>query len=242
MLTAASYALAAGVFPERGRLHFVAEVGWCARYVAHVAEPLPESSRSERARVREFFGPRAETWDARFPDDEAAFSAAIRALHLPLGGSVLDAGCGTGRAVALLREAVGRSGTVVGLDATPEMLGAADRAERRADAAFVLGDACRPPIRSGTFDGVLAAGLISHLTDPLDSLQQLASVTRVGGHLALFHPIGRATLAARHGHALRPDDIRSPDNVRPALDRTGWHLVEIDDGESRYLAVARRRG
>jgi ubiquinone/menaquinone biosynthesis C-methylase UbiE len=192
------------------------------------------------SRTRDFFGPRAATWDARFPDDGPAFALAVRALHLPTGGAVLDAGCGTGRATPLLRAAVGSSGTVIGLDATPEMLHAAASAGHRAAAAFVLGDASRPPFRDDAFDGVVAAGLLTHLDDPLDGLRRFAAVTRVGGHLALFHPVGRAALAARHGHELRADDVRAPDNVATALSAAGWDPVEIDDGETRYLVVARR--
>jgi SAM-dependent methyltransferase len=193
-------------------------------------------------RVREFFGPRAETWDTRFPDDEPAFAAAVRALRLPTGGAALDAGCGTGRAVASLREAVGESGTVVAIDATPEMIAAARRAGRDRLASFVLGDACRTPVRADAFDGILAAGLITHLEDPIVALRAFADITRAGGRLALFHPIGRAPLAARHGDALQPDDIRAPENLTNALESTGWELVEIDDTDERYLAVACRRG
>ncbi|MFC8887518.1 methyltransferase domain-containing protein, partial [Streptomyces cinereoruber] len=71
-------------------------------------------------RVREFFGARAADWDGRFPDDGPAYAAAVAELGLRPGGSVLDAGCGTGRALPPLRAAVGPSGTVVGVDLTPE--------------------------------------------------------------------------------------------------------------------------
>ena len=70
-------------------------------------------------RVREFFGPRAATWDTRFPDDEPAFQRAAEALQLPLGGRALDVGCGTARAVGVLRACVGETGAVVAIDATP---------------------------------------------------------------------------------------------------------------------------
>jgi ubiquinone/menaquinone biosynthesis C-methylase UbiE len=191
-------------------------------------------------RIREFFGPRAATWDERFPDDDPAFAIAVRALRLPVGGSALDAGCGTARAAAHLRAAVGASGTVVALDATPEMLHTAKHAGRDRHAVLMLGDVSLPPVRRDAFDGILAAGIITHLADPIDGLRVLAAITRFGGYLALFHPIGRAVLAARHGHELRSDDIRAPENVEVAFASTGWRLIEVDDSESRYLAVAQR--
>jgi ubiquinone/menaquinone biosynthesis C-methylase UbiE len=55
---------------------------------------------------------------------------AVRRLGLEPGQSVLEVGCGTGRNLKLLRDAVGDGGQVIGLDATPAML---DEAERLID-------------------------------------------------------------------------------------------------------------
>ena len=107
-------------------------------------------SRADLERVREFFRPRADTWDDRFPDDGPAFAAAVAALQLPVSGAALDVGCGTGRALASLRDAVGASGTVVALDATPEMLTVAQRVARVRFAALVLADANRAARRNVT--------------------------------------------------------------------------------------------
>ena len=98
--------------------------------------------------TRSFFAPRAAGWDARFPDDGPAYRRAVADTVLARGQAVLDLGCGTGRAFAALRAAVGTSGAVVGVDVTPEMLDAAHAAALDADASLVLGDARRLPFRA----------------------------------------------------------------------------------------------
>ncbi|QHC24336.1 class I SAM-dependent methyltransferase [Streptomyces sp. GS7] len=192
--------------------------------------------------VRAFFAPRAASWDAKFPDDGPAYAAGVAELSLRRGDHVLDAGCGTGRALPALREAVGARGTVLGADLTPEMLHAAVRAGRGAHGALLLGDVTRLPLRGAALDAVFAAGLISHLPDCAGGLSELARVVRPGGRLALFHPVGRAALAARKGRPLTPGDLRAEPNLRPLLAGSGWDLVRYVDEDSRYLALAVRRG
>lgn len=195
---------------------------------------MPE--RDVLRETRAFFGPRADTWDERFPDDGPKFAAAVAQLHLHAGQVALDVGCGTGRALPYLRAAVEPGGIALGLDATPEMAAVA----RRRGLA-VLGDAARLPLRTRVGHAILAAGLLNHLPDPHAGLVELGRLTRPGGRLALFHPIGRAALAARRGHDLDPTDVRDPGNLPAALTATGWHLLHLDDGDEQYLALAERR-
>ncbi|WP_269856404.1 class I SAM-dependent methyltransferase [Streptomyces sp. RPT161] len=195
---------------------------------------------NDPASVRAFFGGKADTWDSKYPDDTPVYEAGVAELGLRTGQSALDAGCGTGRALPALRAAVGASGVVIGADLTPEMLSAAVRAGRDRVALLVEADAARLPLRDGRLDAVFAAGLVHHLPDPAAGLHEFARVCRPGARLALFHPIGRAALAARRGHSLSDDDVRAEPNLRPLLAATGWRLTRYDDAEDRYLALAVR--
>ncbi|CAM5315555.1 Methyltransferase domain-containing protein OS=Streptomyces tendae OX=1932 GN=GUR47_29285 PE=4 SV=1 [Streptomyces tendae] len=61
-----------------------------------------------------------------------------------------------------------------------------------------------------------------------------------GGVLALFHPIGRAALAARQGRRLTPDDLRAEHNLRPLLTGSGWDMTAYVDEDTRFLVLATR--
>ncbi|PBD00902.1 methyltransferase family protein [Streptomyces sp. Ag82_O1-15] len=196
----------------------------------------------DHTHVQEFFTARAADWDARFPDDGPAYAAAIGELGLREGDRVLDAGCGTGRALPPLRAAVGPSGVVVAADLTPAMLAAAVRAGRHRDGQLLLADVAALPLRTESLDAVLGAGLIAHLPNPAENLRELARVVRPGGTLALFHPIGRAALAARQGRRITPDDLRAEANLRPLLAASGWDMTSYVDEDARFLALATRRG
>ncbi|WP_221350033.1 class I SAM-dependent methyltransferase [Streptomyces beigongshangae] len=195
----------------------------------------------DHTHVQEFFSSRAADWDERFPDDGPAYAAAVAELGLREGDRVLDAGCGTGRALPPLRDAVGPSGVVLGADLTPAMLAAAVRARRDRAGCLLLADVARLPLRAESLHAVFAAGLVAHLPDPGGNLRELARVVRPGGILALFHPIGRAALAARQGRRLTSADLRAEGNLGPLLSASGWHMTSYVDEDARFLALAERR-
>ncbi|WP_432978365.1 class I SAM-dependent methyltransferase [Dactylosporangium sp. CA-233914] len=206
--------------------------------VRHIAPRLLDHGTWYLRESRAFFGVRAATWDSKFGDDLPAYAAAVQRAGLPTGGRVLDAGCGTGRALPALRAAVGPAGTVIGLDLTPQML---DVARTRAE-PLILGDARRLPFADAALDAIFAAGLVMHLPDPTEGLRELARATAPGGRLVLFHPSGRAALAARHGRTLRPDEPLSKAPLAASCHTAGWHLSDYDDAEDHFYALALRTG
>jgi SAM-dependent methyltransferase len=191
--------------------------------------------------TRAFFACRAATWNTKFGDDLPAYRAAVAEAGLRRDGTVIDVGCGTGRALPPLRTAVGPAGTVIALDITPEMLHAARPASAVARAALVLADARALPVADGSADAIFAAGLVNHLPDTEAGLRELARVTRPGGLLVLFHPSGRAALAARHGHSVSHDEPLAEGPLRRSTAASCWQLTAYDDAPHRFFAVAERR-
>jgi len=84
---------------------------------------LSADSAVDVARVRRKYRRNARVYDwlvAR--PTEALRRTAVERLALRPGDRVLDLGCGTGLSLPLLRAAVGESGRVYGVDASPDML------------------------------------------------------------------------------------------------------------------------
>ncbi len=208
--------------------------------IRRVADSLGGSAGWYLTESRAFFATRAASWDTRFGDDLPAYAAAVAETGIAPGAVVLDAGCGTGRALPALRAATGATGTVVGLDLTPLMLAEARRHGRAELAALLLADARRLPFADGSVDVVFAAGLVTHLPDLCAGLTELARVTRPGARLAIFHPSGRSALAARHGRTVRPDDPLHERPLATRLSETGWSLTRYDDAQDRFFALATR--
>jgi demethylmenaquinone methyltransferase/2-methoxy-6-polyprenyl-1,4-benzoquinol methylase len=113
-----------------------------------------------------------------------AAAIALRPERRPL---VLDVATGPA-AVALELARRSPGARVVGLDQSPEMLGAGVRNVRKAGAddrvRLLLGHGDRLPFDDGAFDAVMFTYLLRYVDDPGATLGELARVLRPGGILA----------------------------------------------------------
>jgi ubiquinone/menaquinone biosynthesis C-methylase UbiE len=111
----------------------------------------------------------------------------LRNAEMEPGMRVLDLGCGAGDVSMLAAELVGPSGSVIGIDRSPEVIALA---RRRAQAAGmpqitfrdVPLDAFSDP---GCFDCVIGRYVLVHQSDPVDFLRSAARLVRPGGVIAL---------------------------------------------------------
>ncbi len=110
-------------------------------------------------------------------------SAAYLAPHLRPGLSLLDVGCGPGTITAEFADRLA-PGSVVGLDASPEVIARAAGAFSRENLEFVVGDAYTLPFDDNSFDIVHAHQTLQHVADPVAVLRELRRVARPGGIVA----------------------------------------------------------
>jgi ubiquinone/menaquinone biosynthesis C-methylase UbiE len=113
---------------------------------------------------------------------------AVARLELRPGDTVLEVGCGTGRNLRLLREAVGPSGQVIGVDASSGMLARARRlAAKRgwANVRLMHHDAANL-ILDGEIDGALFSLSYSVLPDRAAVLSNVWGMMRSDGRLVVM--------------------------------------------------------
>jgi SAM-dependent methyltransferase len=129
---------------------------------------------------------------ARVPDtacDSFAGVANPFALgHLQPGERVLDLGSGAGTDSLVAAQMVGETGSVTGIDMTPDMLARARRAAAELGAAnvtFVHGEAERLPFADGAFDVVISNGVIDLIPDKDAVFSELHRVPIAGGRIQI---------------------------------------------------------
>jgi demethylmenaquinone methyltransferase/2-methoxy-6-polyprenyl-1,4-benzoquinol methylase len=117
--------------------------------------------------------------------------AALDALRLRPGDTVLDLACGTGLNFSYLTERLGPDGRVVGVDLTRAML---QRAQRKLvgrgwkHVTLLEGDAAHLPLASDSCDAVLCSYGMVIIPDYRRALAEAVRVLKPGGRLALLEP------------------------------------------------------
>lgn len=139
--------------------------------------------------VTGFYGSRAWLYDIialHTPGVASWREAAVDALALSPGDTVVDIGCGTGASLPILRRAVGPEGRVVGIDLTPELLARARRRTRRFQNVWLArGDGTRLPL-SMSVDGILGSFVVGLLDDPAATVERWQAVVGSSGRVALL--------------------------------------------------------
>jgi SAM-dependent methyltransferase len=151
---------------------------------------------------REFIFPTGRAWalDLGYPQDLLArvpeascesFAGVANPVSMgPLqpGEDVLDLGSGAGMDSLVAAQMVGPSGSVTGIDMTPEMVAKArgSVAEMGLDTVTIVeGSAEQLPFDDASFDVVISNGVIDLIPDKDAVFSEITRVLRPGGHIQL---------------------------------------------------------
>lgn len=153
--------------------------------------------------------------------------------NLHVGEAVLDIGCGTGSQAIAVKRRVGSVGSVIGLDASDEMLAGARAKARKqgVDITFTHGVAERLPFADAHFDLVLSIVMLHHLPHK-SRMECLTEVRRV------LKPDGRVLVVDFEGTADQSKGIAASFNRHKHGFVAADHLAS--DIEESGLAVHRR--
>ncbi len=112
--------------------------------------------------------------------------AARLALGVKPGDRVLEVGCGTGLNFAHLRQLVGETGSILGIDLTPAMLEVARQRISRSGWNNVdvrEADAARLPLPEASFDKVICTYALNIIPDYIRAIAEMRRVLVIGGQL-----------------------------------------------------------
>jgi len=144
------------------------------------------------------------------------------------GETLVDLGCGRGRDVRRAAEAVGPTGSAIGVDVSQEMLARARSATpaEAANARFVRSDLEALDLPDACADVVVSNCAINHAPDKAAVYREIARVLRAGGRFVVSDVVSEGVL---------PEEVRTDPEAWAAC--YGGAIPEAD-----YLEAVRRAG
>ena len=180
--------------------------------------------------LQDFYARTAATYDDDHVLDvehDVALGIAGSLLRSLGARTVLDLGCGTGRAMARLQPLL-PDGRLFGIDPSADLLGIAAAKTGSTGAKLVRGDGMRLPFRDESIDAVVATAVLHHVSEPSAVVSEMLRVAR----LAIFVSDTNTYAQGRLPERLAKIAARRL-GVLPRLQavRNGGHRWYVSDGD-----------
>lgn len=217
--------------------------------------PEPGVDESAHFSTAAWAGAASRTWLANADRLEAMLEPVSRPLFagaaLAAGQAVLDVGCGRGESTREAARRVGRSGRVVGIDVSTDLISAASAIPLEPSEAaieWIAADAQREDLGELAVDVMISRFGVMFFDDAVDAFVNLRRAVRPGGRLAVavWQPQDASPFQVRalrvavatakeHGYTLTlPDPTAGPfafgvpSYVADTLTNAGWAHVAFD--------------
>ena len=157
------------------------------------------------------------------PDENYWFQrhvAAYRHVAARVHGTVVDAGCGEGYGLRILRDAGARG--VIGVDGDEATVEHARARYASESIEVVEADLADLPLVVDTMDATVSLQVIEHIREVPDFLAELARITRPGGTIAISTP-NRLTFTPGSTTPTNPFHVReyTADELRATMEEAG---------------------
>ncbi|MCS7315784.1 MAG: class I SAM-dependent methyltransferase [Bryobacterales bacterium] len=196
---------------------------------------------------RQYFDQLAPRWDStQGPDAQARAGQILDRLgELPASGWVLDAGCGTGVLVSVLRERLSPACLILEVDFAEQMLRLNACAHAGPRVFHLCADVERLPLAPGSLALVICYGLYPHLERPAAALREMLRALRRGGMLAIAHSMSSEELNAFHraiGGPVSADRLPPAGELALLLRQMGAEEVRAEEEPGLYLVRGSKAG
>lgn len=173
-----------------------------------------------------------------------------KALKLPSGAQVLEAGCGEGSAANYIATKYGYN--ITGVDLLPRNIQRAKALARQkqTSAQFMVGDYMQLPFDNETFEGVYAMETLVHAPEAIALFNELLRMLKPGGKLvfceysmtprARLSEAGRTVMTMMNTHSHMPSLEQFTTGAFPALLTTaGFSNVAVTDITDNFMPSLR---
>jgi arsenite methyltransferase len=151
------------------------------------------------------------------------------------GETILDLGSGGGVDVFRASKLVGKSGKVIGLDATPEMIFRARETAKKHDYAnveFRLGEIEHMPIENNSVDLVISNCVLNLVPNKELAFKEIYRVLKPGGRISVSDMVatqeGRKSIKPEEWAACISGAV-TPNEYRGILEKTGFIEIQGSD-------------
>ena len=202
---------------------------------------------TESDKRKTFFDRHASAWDKelQYTEKSATLREVVRSFDLKGGERVLDVGTGTGILLPLLRQAIGRAGSLAAMDFSFEMLRKAEVRSAAAKGFLINAGVGLIPFKADWFDRVTCFSAFPHFPDKKRALQEMARVLKPGGRVLIAHLHSVEEMNRFHqevGGAVARDRLPEPQEMELLMRECGLCDISIENRPGRFLARARKDG
>ena len=193
---------------------------------------------------RRFFDSHAEGWEARNYPQETLNKVAemFQTLRLPIGGTILDVGCGQGILIHFLRAHAGNDARLIALDASAPMLRALSAKDPFV--AAIHAPAEKMPLIDAYVDAVICFSAFPHFSDKAAVAREFFRVLKPGGKAYVLHLMGSEELGKHHDrhHAVHGDHMPCEQGMAAMFKEAGFTQTVLMDMPNSYHFAATKAG